>query len=82
MTRHAVALLKSVYADVYPVNGQAVAFARKLWKVQDEDAVKDRSDHTHHAKDAMVIAALITIVPVCLIVLAILAAAGYFFIMR
>lgn len=58
MTRHAVALLKSVYADVYPVNGQAVAFARKLWKVQDEDAVKDRSDHTHHAKDAMVIAAL------------------------
>ena len=31
---------------------------------------------------AMVIAALITIVPVCLIVLAILAAAGYFFIVR
>ena len=31
---------------------------------------------------AMVIAAMITIVPVCLIVLAILAAAGYFFIMR
>lgn len=58
MTRHAVALLKSVYASVYPVNGQAVAFARKLWKVQDEDVVKDRTDHTHHAKDAMVIAAL------------------------
>ena len=31
---------------------------------------------------AMVIAAMLTIVPVCLIVLAILAAAGYFFIMR
>ncbi len=58
MTRHAVALLKTVYQDVYPVNGQAVAFARKLWKVQGEDEIKDRSDHTHHAKDAMVIAAL------------------------
>lgn len=58
MTRHAVALLKTVYRDVYPVNGQAVAFARKLWKVQGEDAVKDRTDHRHHAKDAMVIAAL------------------------
>jgi len=58
MTRHAVALLKTVYPDVYPVNGQAVAFARKLWKVQGEDEIKDRSDHTHHAKDALVIAAL------------------------
>jgi CRISPR-associated endonuclease Csn1 len=58
MTRHAVALLKAVYSDVYPVNGQAVAFARKLWKVQGEDEIKDRSDHTHHAKDALVIAAL------------------------
>ena len=58
MTRHAVALLKTVYPDVYPVNGQAVAFARKLWKVQGEDEGKDRSDHTHHAKDALVIAAL------------------------
>lgn len=58
MTRHAVALLKSVYPEVYPVNGQAVAFARKLWKVQGENEEKDRTDHTHHAKDAMVIAAL------------------------
>lgn len=58
MTRHAVALLKTVYSDVNPVNGQAVAFARKLWKVQAADETKDRSDHTHHAKDAVVIAAL------------------------
>jgi len=58
MTRHAVALLKTVYSDVYPVNGQAVAFARKMWKVQAADETKDRSDHTHHATDALVIAAL------------------------
>ena len=31
---------------------------------------------------AMVIAAMITIVPVCLVVLGVLAAAGYFFIVR
>ena len=31
---------------------------------------------------AMVIAAFITIVPICLVVVAILAAAGYFFIVR
>lgn len=31
---------------------------------------------------AMLIAAMVTIVPVCLIVIAILAAAGYFFIVR
>lgn len=31
---------------------------------------------------AMILAALITIVPVCLVVLGILAAAGYFFIIR
>ena len=31
---------------------------------------------------AMLLAAMITIVPICLIVIAILAAAGYFFIVR
>ena len=31
---------------------------------------------------AMLIAAMITIVPICLIIVAILAAAGYFFIVR
>ena len=57
MCSHAVALLKSVYPETYPVNGAATSFARKAWGVQVEEA-KDRTDHTHHAKDAMVIAAL------------------------
>ena len=57
MSSHAVELLRSVYPSVYSVNGAATAFARKAWGIQgDED--KDRSEHTHHAKDAMVIAAL------------------------
>ena len=58
MTTHAIALLKSVYGKVYTVNGAATAFARKAWGLQSSDEVKDRTNHTHHAKDAMVIAAL------------------------
>ena len=57
MTTHAVELLKSVYPATYAVNGSATAFARKAWGIQN-DGPKDRSEHTHHAKDAMVIAAL------------------------
>lgn len=58
MTRHAVELLKSVYPHVFAVNGSATAFARKAWGVQATDERKDRTSHVHHAKDAMVIAAL------------------------
>lgn len=58
MTRHAVELLKSVYPRVFAVNGSATAFARKAWGVQSSDEKKDRTNHVHHAKDAMVIAAL------------------------
>lgn len=57
MCSHAVELLRSVYPKVYSVNGAATAFARKAWGIQGDDQ-KDRSEHTHHAKDAMVIAAL------------------------
>lgn len=57
MCSHAVALLKCVYPETYAVNGAATAFARKAWGVQTDEA-KDRTSHTHHAKDAMVIAAL------------------------
>ena len=57
MSSHAVELLRSVYPRVYSVNGAATAFARKAWGIQG-DETKDRSEHTHHAKDAMVIAAL------------------------
>lgn len=57
MSAHAVELLESVYNDVQAVNGAATAFARKAWGLQGDEA-KDRTNHTHHAKDAMVIAAL------------------------
>lgn len=57
MCSHAVEFLRSVYPYTYAVNGTATAFARKAWGVQG-DEMKDRTNHTHHAKDAMVIAAL------------------------
>lgn len=57
MCSHAVEFLRSVYPAVYAVNGAATSFARKAWGIQ-SDEVKDRTEHTHHAKDAMVIAAL------------------------
>jgi len=57
MCSHAVELLRSVYPATFAVNGAATAFARKAWGLQGDEA-KDRSEHTHHAKDAMVIAAL------------------------
>ncbi len=57
MCSHAVELLRCVYPATFSVNGAATAFARKAWGVQDDEE-KDRTEHTHHAKDAMVIAAL------------------------
>lgn len=58
MTKFAVEFLKQRYDKVFPRNGAAVAFARKAWGMQAPDEKKDRGDHTHHAMDAIVIAAL------------------------
>ena len=57
ITKYLVQHLKRFFRNVYSVKGSATAFARKAWGLQ-EDPVKDRSDHTHHAVDAMVIASL------------------------
>lgn len=58
ITRHAVSLLRSVYPATDPVNGTAVEWARKAWGIQSAYEQKNRTSHTHHAIDAMVIAAL------------------------
>ncbi len=58
MSRHAVFLLKSVYKSTYSRNGRVTEWARKAWGIQGFDQEKDRSDHKHHAVDAMCIAAL------------------------
>lgn len=58
MTRHALQFLKSKYENVYANSGVATSFARHEWGLQKQSENKERSDHTHHAIDALVIAAL------------------------
>lgn len=58
MTSHAVDFLRTRYLHVFTTNGATTAFVRKAWGIQSEDEAKDRTDHTHHAVDAIVIAAL------------------------
>ena len=58
MARHALQFLKSTYPNVYANNGTVTAFTRKEWGLQEQYAKKERSDHTHHVLDAIVIAAL------------------------
>ncbi len=58
ITKYAVRYLKTRYHYVYTTNGAATAFARKAWNLQKNDEAKERIDHTHHAVDAMVVAAL------------------------
>lgn len=58
MTRHALDFLHSVYPRTYAVNGKTTSWARKAWGIQSIYEAKSRINHTHHAIDAMVIAAL------------------------
>lgn len=58
MTRHALQFLKSVYPRVFANSGKITSFARESWGLQNQDEAKDRSDHIHHAVDAIVVAAL------------------------
>lgn len=58
MSRHALQFLKSTYPSVYANSGTITAFAREAWGLKRQYEVKDRSDHTHHALDAIVVAAL------------------------
>jgi hypothetical protein len=58
MARHALQFLKSRYENVYANSGTATAFARREWGLQKQSEKKERTDHTHHVIDALVIAAL------------------------
>ena len=67
-----------------PFQGRYERF-RKLQREKTGEQITDRAPCDEMEKGdglAMLIAALITIVPVCLVMLAILALAGYFFIVR
>lgn len=67
-----------------PFQGRYERF-RKLQREKMGEQITDRAPCDEMEKGdglAMLIAAMITIVPICLVVMAVLALAGYFFIVR
>lgn len=66
INRLAVQYLKSVFYDreneksvrVFSVSAKAVEQFRRLWGLQPENEKKDRSEHYHHAKDAILTACM------------------------
>ena len=68
-----------------PFQGRYERFRKLQREKMGEQQLTDRAPCDEMERGdglAMVIAAFITIVPICLVVVAILAAAGYFFIVR
>ena len=64
-----------------PFQGRYERF-RKLQREKMGEQITDRAPCDEMDGLAMLIAAMITIVPICLAVMAVLALAGYFFIVR
>ncbi len=58
ITKYARSYLKSVFQTVHTVNGKITDDFRHYWGLQDEFGKKDRSNHTHHAVDAIVAACI------------------------
>lgn len=58
ITKFALSYLKTVFEYVMPVNGTATDTFKRQWNVLGRDDKKDRSINTHHAVDAIVIAAV------------------------
>ena len=56
--RYARLYLKTVFEKIHTVKGATTAEFRKMWKIQDDYAVKDRTNHVHHCIDAITIACI------------------------
>lgn len=56
IAKYARAYLKSYFKNVNVVNGKITETLRKMWGLEPEYAVKDRSNHTHHCIDAVTVA--------------------------
>jgi CRISPR-associated endonuclease Csn1 len=63
ISRYASHYLKSYFSHVEVQKGEVTAQFRKIFDVQETGTEKDRSRHSHHAKDAMVL----SIIPVAAI---------------
>ena len=56
ISRYTRLYLKSAFDKVYVIKGTITSDLRHLWGIQDDNTSKDRSLHTHHCVDAIVIA--------------------------
>lgn len=56
ITKYARAYLNSYFNKVNVVNGKITDTLRKIWGLQGDEDVKDRSNHIHHCIDAIVVA--------------------------
>lgn len=56
IAKYARAYLNSYFNKVNVVNGKITDTLRKIWGLQNEEEVKDRSNHIHHCIDAIVVA--------------------------
>ncbi len=56
IAKYARAYLNSYFNKVNVVNGKITDTLRKIWGLQGEEEVKDRSNHIHHCIDAIVVA--------------------------
>ncbi|WP_157206217.1 type II CRISPR RNA-guided endonuclease Cas9 [Mariniflexile maritimum] len=56
ITKYSRAYLNSYFNKVNVVNGKITDTLRKIWGLQGEEDVKDRSNHIHHCIDAIVVA--------------------------
>jgi len=59
VTKYALPYLKTVFERVEVEKGSVVADFRKIYKISPPDESKDRTRHSHHAKDA----AVLTLIP-------------------
>jgi len=60
ISKYAFHYLKTAFNRVDVQKGSITADFRKIYKLQPQDEIKDRSYHSHHAKDA----AVLTLIPV------------------
>ncbi|MCB9425527.1 MAG: hypothetical protein H6584_00655 [Flavobacteriales bacterium] len=56
ITKYTRAYLNSYFNKVNVVNGKITDTLRKIWGLQGDEDVKDRSNHIHHCIDAIVVA--------------------------
>lgn len=58
ITKFALSYLKGVFGYVQPVKGSMTDTFKRQWGLLDRNEIKDRSNYTHHAVDALTVACI------------------------